>query len=104
MSDITVTDKTGRVISLRTGGPEDMLDLMEMVPACDNPGLWMRQAMVAFSVQQIGDVPIPRATKKAHIRATLARLGNDGYEVVAEALFGAKEGETEQTEAEAVKN
>jgi len=100
---LTVTDARGRVIKLRELDPGDMLDLIEAAPQCDAFSQWLQYAQVMYSVDQIGDIPIPRPTNKTQVKAIARQLGNDGLVAVSAALFGAK-AETPDEDALAIKN
>ena len=100
--NIVVTDAKGRKITIQPLDPGDMLDLMEAAgDASSNVG-YVRYAMVVCSVIMIDAVPVPRATKKAEIKALGRKLGNDGFSAVANATFG--DDAASSNEAEAAKN
>lgn len=100
---IVVTDAGGRKITVQPLDPADMLDLMEAVGNASSNVGYVRYAMVICAVTMVDDVPVPRASKKAEIKALARKLGNDGFSAVAKELFG-DDTAADSSEVETAKN
>lgn len=97
----TVTDLLGRRLTLRRMTSLDKLRLFKAAgPALAHNQPWLGMAMLACSVAEIDNVPIPSAANEQQIEGLVARLGDCGIAAVAEALNG--QYETDQTDAAAV--
>jgi hypothetical protein len=83
----TVTDKLGRRLTLRRMTSLDKLRLFKAAgPTLAQNQPWLGMAMLACSVAEIDNVPVPLATNEQQIETMVARLGDLGIAAVAEAL------------------
>jgi hypothetical protein len=57
-------------------------------PALSQNQPWLGMAMLACSVAEIDNVPVPPPTNEQQIESMVARLGDPGIAAVAEALNG----------------
>ncbi len=83
----TVTDRLGRRLTLRRMTSLDKLRLFKAagsVLAQNQP--WLGMAILACSVAEIDNVPVPPPTNEQQIESMVARLGDHGIAAVAEAL------------------
>ena len=88
----TVTDTLGRRLTLRRMTSLDKLRLFKAAgPVLSQNQPWLGMAMLACSVAEIDNVPVPPATNEQQIESTVARLGDFGIAAVAEALNGQRE-------------
>jgi hypothetical protein len=97
----TVTDALGRVLTIRTIGPVQQLDLFEAAGDQSNNSPWIGMAILAASVSDIDGVPRPFPMRKQDIRAALSVLGSEGVAAVAKAL---KPEDTEALDLATAKN
>ena len=85
----TVTDGLGRRLTLRRMTSLDKLRLFKAAGSVlAQNQLWLGMAMLACSVAEIDNVPIPPPTNEQQIESMVARLGDLGIAAVAEALSG----------------
>jgi hypothetical protein len=85
----TITDRAGRVIELRRMGVVEQLRLFKILgPELSENRAYYGLAKMAAAVRLIDGVPMPFPGSEAGVEAALERLGDDGVEVVAEALSG----------------
>lgn len=82
-----VTDSTGRNLLLRRLTALDTLRLFKAAgPELAQNEAWLAMAGLAFSVVEIGGVPVPAPTNEAQIEGIIDRLGDDGLAAVASTL------------------
>lgn len=85
--DTKITDRLGRVLALRRLTVLDRLRLFKAAgPVLSENHPWFGMAVLAASVAAIDGVPIPMPTNESQIEAAVSRLGDEGLEVVADAL------------------
>jgi hypothetical protein len=83
----TITDSTGRRLSLRRLNALDRLRLFKAAgPALAQNPLWLGMATLAVSVTALDDVPIPPPVTEAQIETLVSRLGDAGLAAIAHAL------------------
>jgi hypothetical protein len=88
----TVTDRQGRRLTLRRMTSLDKLRLFKAAgPTLAHNQPWLGMAMLACSVAEIDNVPVPPPTNEQQIELIVARLGDFGIAAVAEALNGQPE-------------
>jgi len=88
----TVTDALGRRLTLRRMTSLDKLRLFKAAgPTLAHNQPWLGMAMLACSVAEIDNVPVPPPTNEQQIELMVARLGDLGIAAVAEALNGQPE-------------
>jgi len=88
----TVTDSLGRRLALRRMTSLDKLRLFKAAgPVLAQNQPWLGMAMLACSVAEIDNVPVPPTTNEQQIESVVARLGDFGIAAVAEALNGQRE-------------
>jgi hypothetical protein len=88
----TVTDRQGRRLTLRRMTSLDKLRLFKAAgPTLAHNQPWLGMAMLACSVAEIDNVPVPPPTNEQQIELMVARLGDLGIAAVAEALNGQPE-------------
>ncbi len=84
---ITVTDKSGRLISCRQLNAVDRLRLYKSLgPGLVENGPYYAVAYLAASVTELEAVPVPWPTNETQIEAIVSRLGDDGLEAISSAL------------------
>ena len=84
-----VIDKSGRRLVLRRMTSLDKLRLFKAAgPFLSQNQPWLGMAMLACSVAEIDNVPVPPPTNEQQIESMVARLGDTGIAAVAEALNG----------------
>ncbi len=89
MAAPTVTDGFGRRLTLRRMTSLDKLRLFKAAgPVLAQNQPWLGMAMLASSVAEIDNVPVPSPTNEQQIESAVARLGDQGIAAVAEALNG----------------
>lgn len=82
-----VTDRDGRVLTLRRMGALDRLRLFKAIgPVLAQNPPYLGMAMLASSVVAIDDVPVPSPCSETQVEALIARLGDVGIGAVAEGL------------------
>ena len=85
----TVSDRLGRRLTLRRMTSLDKLRLFKAAgPVLAQNQPWLGMAMLACSVAEIDNVPIPPPTNEQQIESMVARLGDLGIAAVAESLNG----------------
>lgn len=85
--DTRITDRLGRVLSLRRLTVLDRLRLFKAAgPVLSENHPWFGMAVLAASVAAIDGVPIPLPANELQIEAAVSRLGDEGLEIVADAL------------------
>lgn len=83
----SVTDATGRRISLRRLNALDKLRLFKAAgPALSENQFWLGMAVLACSVSAIDDVPVPTPVNEQQIEALVGRLGDVGIAAIADTL------------------
>jgi hypothetical protein len=85
----TVTDSTGRAISVRKLTPFDCMQMSKVVggESATNQ-MYMVYAMVAYSVKEInGETVVPPRTER-ELETIVQRLGEEGFEAASEAVGG----------------
>jgi hypothetical protein len=88
----SVTDRLGRHLTLRRMTSLDKLRLFKAAgPVLAQNQPWLGMAMLACSVAEIDNVPVPAPTNEQQIESMVARLGDLGIAAVAEALNGQPE-------------
>ena len=88
----SVTDRLGRRLTLRRMTSLDKLRLFKSAgPVLSQNQPWLGMAMLACSVAEIDNVPVPAPTNEQQIESMVARLGDLGIAAVAEALNGRPE-------------
>ena len=84
---MTVTDNDGRRLGLRTLNALDKLRLFKAAgPALSRNEPWLGMALLACSVSDIDDVPVPMPADERGVEALVQRLGDAGLAAVAGAL------------------
>jgi len=81
--DIKIDD--GRVLSVRTLDPGDMLDLIEAAGsavASDAAHAWLSYAQMVCSVSSIDGIPVQMPVNKHEIRELARRLGQVGVDAL----------------------
>lgn len=77
------TDELGRVISIRTLGPIDRMQLIAAAGATNSANAqWMEYAALSAMVTAIDDVPLPKATNERGIMSNVGALGEEGLTAV----------------------
>lgn len=104
MTTTTITDAKGRKIDVSILGPAEMLQLLEAAGDASSNAGYVRYASVIYSVSGIDGVPMPRPTQKQHILTAATKLGNEGFAVVANHLFGDDAEAAQQADVDAAKN
>lgn len=85
----TVTDGLGRRLTLRRMTSLDKLRLFKAAgPVLAQNQPWLGMAVLAWSVAEIDNVPVPPPTNEQQIESMVARLGDLGIAAAAEALSG----------------
>ena len=85
----TVTDGLGRRLTLRRMTSLDKLRLFKAAgPVLAQNQPWLGMAVLACSVAEIDNVPIPPAITEQQIESMVARLGDSGIAAAATALSG----------------
>ena len=88
----TATDTLGRRLTLRRMTSLDKLRLFKAAgPALAQNQPWLGMALLACSVAEIDNVPVPSPTNEQQIESMVARLGDSGISAIAEALNGQSE-------------
>ena len=81
------TDKTGRLIIARKLNALDKLRMLKAAgPVLAENQAWLGVAMLAASVAEIDNVPVPMPVTEQQIEALVAKLGDSGLDAVAEAI------------------
>ncbi len=84
---IQVSDREGRLLTLRRMGALDRLRLFKAIgPVLAQNPPYLGMAMLASSVTAIDDVPVPAPATEAQIEALISRLGDSGIAAVADGL------------------
>ena len=84
---IQVSDREGRLLTLRRMGALDRLRLFKAIgPVLAQNPPYLGMAMLASSVAAIDDVPVPAPGTEAQIEALISRLGDSGIAAVADGL------------------
>jgi hypothetical protein len=92
MAASTITDATGRRLSLRRMTSLDKLRLFKAAgPSLAQNQPWLGMAMLAYCVVAIDDVPVPSPTNEQQIEAMVSRLGDIGIAAVADAFDAGSE-------------
>jgi hypothetical protein len=82
-----ITDKAGRIISLRKVGVVETLRLFKALgPELSLNDAYMAVANVAASVAALDGVPMPFPNGEAAVENILERLGDDGATLVSAAI------------------
>ena len=98
----TIIDGSGRRLTLRRMTSLDKLRLFKAAgPILAQNQLWLGMAMLACSVAEIDNVPIPPPTNEQQIESMVGRLGDLGISAVAAALGGSHEPDRTETMANA---
>jgi hypothetical protein len=85
----SVTDTLGRRLTLRRMTSLDKLRLFKAAgPTLAQNQPWLGMALLACSVAEIDNVPVPYPTNEQQIESMVARLGDLGIAAIAEALSG----------------
>lgn len=75
----------GRVLKVRKLGALDRARLFKAIGSANATNApYFGYAILAASVTQVDDVPLPFPTKDSQIEAAIDRLGDDGLDAVAE--------------------
>ena len=83
----TLTDRLGRVLTVRPLGPLDRLRVFEAAGAdLSRNDRWLGVALLACSAIAIDGIPYPFPNNKATIEAMVQRLGDAGHAAIARAL------------------
>ena len=83
----TVTDVTGRTITIRRPTSLDRLRLFKAVgTSLANNDRYLGLAMLAFSVTAVDGVPVPQPSNEQQIEAVISRLGDNAIAAIAAAL------------------
>lgn len=86
-SAIQVSDREGRLLTLRRMGALDRLRLFKAIgPVLAQNPPYLGMAMLASSVTAIDEVPVPAPATEAQIEALISRLGDSGIAAVADGL------------------
>ena len=84
---IQVSDREGRLLTLRRMGALDRLRLFKAIgPVLAQNPPYLGMAMLASSVTAIDDVPVPAPATEAQIEALISRVGDSGIAAVADGL------------------
>jgi len=83
----TVTDRLGRVLTVRPLGPLDRLRVFEAAGAeLSRNDRWLGLALLACSATAIDGIPYPFPNNKAGIEAMVQRLGDAGHAALVRGL------------------
>ena len=83
----TVTDRLGRVLTVRPLGPLDRLRVFEAAGAeLSRNDRWLGMALLACTATAIDGIPYPFPNNKSGIEAMVQRLGDAGHAALARAL------------------
>ena len=97
-----VTDDGGRKLALRRMTVLDKLRLFKAAGSqLSQNGPWLGIALLACSITEIDDVPVPMPGNEQQIEALVARLGDEGIAAAAKALSNAPEPMLEMMRQEA---
>jgi hypothetical protein len=84
---IQVSDRDGRLLTLRRMGALDRLRLFKAIgPVLAQNPPYLGMAMLASSVTAIDDVPVPAPATEAQVEALISRLGDSGIAAAADGL------------------
>ena len=97
-----LTDDNGRKLALRRMTVLDKLRLFRAAgPQLSQNGPWLGIALLACSITEIDDVPVPMPVNEQQIEALVARLGDEGIAAAARAMSIAPEPTVETMRQEA---
>ena len=84
---LSISDQAGRAIIARRLNALDKLRLLKAAgPMLSENQAWLSVAMLAASVVEIDEIPVPMPTSEKQIEALVARLGDAGLDAVAIAI------------------
>ncbi|MBB3175410.1 hypothetical protein FHR90_003265 [Endobacter medicaginis] len=81
-----VTDKKGRVLTIRELSPSAHLDIFEACGANSGNHMWTAMALAVCAVSAIDGVPRPMPLKVSDVKARADELGFDGLNAINEAF------------------
>ncbi len=108
LQEVDITDSTGRTIQLRKPGVLAQYRLIEAIgPDCSENKVYISMVLPLIYVGAINGEIVPPISKKSHLEALIARLGDEGIKAVTDGIsehFGAKVPDGEDSDKAALKN
>lgn len=81
-AETVLTDADGRKITVRLLKPSEQFKLTKIVGKQGGNSAYIGMAMIAASVREIGETPVPMPTQEVHIEQIFDKLGDAGWAVV----------------------
>jgi hypothetical protein len=95
-----VTDRSGRELCVRPLSALDRLRLFKAIgPDLAENAPYVGMALLAISVTNIDNIPVPAPMTEGQIEALVQRLGDDGLAAVSDALLSSPSEKEEQRTA-----
>jgi len=96
----SVTDRRGRELCVRRLSALDRLRLFKAIgPELAENAPYVGIALLAISVTDIDNIPLPIPMTEGQVEALVQRLGDEGLAAVSNALLGSSVATEEQREA-----